>query len=598
MITLTRVAAAVMPFAVPLLLLAGPSSTLVTAANAPAGGAGTGTSSSSTCGWASSCPKTSPCCSEFGYCGSGTACLGGCNPQGSYGQGYCAPVPVCQSQNYTFADTSRIQMNASAWNGDATKYDFVLDHQDNTADSIVQDNELWLILSEKGGGTRVSTTREILYGNIAASVKSVGLQGIVTAFITMSGVKDEIDWEFTTSNKSEAQNNYYWEGYVNNYKNGGTSIAKNRDTNFHTFGINWTPDELDWLIDGKVVRTLLKSDTDNDRFPQTPSRIQFSIWPAGISSSPQGTIDWSGGLIDWTQTGSQGFFASQVQWLSVDCYDNSQLAYVASNQTSSNSSSSSSKRSLGEAGASLWERDLWERAPIVNSYIYGTNDSNGQIGVSGSNAGTVINSPYSTGQNMIVKNGDTKGVTGGTKGSSGGLFGNSAVGNWWQKLATAAKVGIIIGCCAVALFILVALCTCFARRRDNKKKRLRQEQGLNDSIPLVAKTGGTAGLSNAGTGASRSDVNLPGKLQRQHSDWDASSIHSKGSAGYYRSQSPVPNVPTIPAHYQQQQGAYQGYPSSALGYGSPQGYGGGYGSPQQYGNVHQPYSSPYGNPRY
>lgn len=65
------------------------------------------------------------------------------------------------------------------------------------------------------------------------------------------------------------------------------------------------------------------------------------------------------------------------------------------------------------------------------------NDSNGQIGVSGSNAATIINSPYSTGQNMIVKNGDTKGVTGG-KTSGGGLFGNSAVGNWWQKLATAA----------------------------------------------------------------------------------------------------------------------------------------------------------------
>jgi hypothetical protein len=39
---------------------------------------------------------------------------------------------------------------------------------------------------------------------------------------------------------------------------------------------------------------------------------------------------------------------------------------------------------------------------------------------------------------MIIKNGDTKGVTGGKTGTSGGLFGNSAVGNWWQKLATAA----------------------------------------------------------------------------------------------------------------------------------------------------------------
>jgi len=70
-------------------------------------------------------------------------------------------------------------------------------------------------LSEKGGGTKVSTTRTVLYGTIEASIKSVAQNGVVTAFITMSGVKDEIDWEFTTANTSEAQNNYYWEGDVN-----------------------------------------------------------------------------------------------------------------------------------------------------------------------------------------------------------------------------------------------------------------------------------------------------------------------------------------------------------------------------------------------
>lgn len=34
-------------------------------------------------------------------------------------------------------------------------------------------------------------------------------------------------------------------------------------------------------------------------YPSTPSRVQISIWPAGISSSAQGTIDWAGGMIDW-----------------------------------------------------------------------------------------------------------------------------------------------------------------------------------------------------------------------------------------------------------------------------------------------------------
>ncbi|GAA5989180.1 hypothetical protein JCM5350_005112 [Sporobolomyces pararoseus] len=579
-------------------LLLTTSSNLVRAANAPAGGAGTSNSSSTACGWASSCPQSSPCCSEFGYCSSGLSCLAGCNPQGSFGQGYCAPTPVCQSSNYTFSDTSRIQMNHSAWNGDASKYDFTLEVQDSSKTPIIANNVLQLALSEKGGGTKVSTTRTVLYGTIQAAVKSVAQDGVVTAFITMSGVKDEIDWEFTTSNTSEAQNNYYWEGDVNNYENGGTAISRNRDTTFHVFGINWTPDRLDWTIDGKTVRTLLKSDTKNGRFPQTPSRVQFSVWPAGISSSPQGTIDWSGGLIDWSQTGSQGYFASEVQWLSIQCYDNSDLPYIAGNQ-STTSNSTSSKRSL--EGGELWERDLWERAPVVNSYVYGTNDSNGQIGVSGSNAATIINSPYSTGQNMIVKNGDTKGVTGG-KTSGGGLFGNSAVGNWWQKLATAAKAGIIIGICAVFLFILVALCTCFARRKDQRKAALRQQQAQNDAIPLVAKNNAAGGArSNLGGGnESRSQVNLPAKYARSNSDFDASSVASKGS--YYRSHSPVPDVPQIPNHYAQHyQVGYQ-YPQQQ-GYSSPLAYGGGgYQSPQQqyYGGAAPSYQQqwPQGNGRY
>lgn len=204
---------------------------------------------------------------------------------------------------------------------------------------------------------------------------------------------------------------------------------------------------------------------------------------------------------------------------------------------------------------------------------------------------------------MLVKNGETKGVTGTKTGTSGGLFGNSKVGNWWEKLATAAvrslfrelprrrgahgippsqKAGIIIGICAVFLFIFVALCTCFARRKDQRKAALRKEQAQNDAIPLVAKNGASVGGAsphrNFGGHESRSQVNLPAKYARSNSDFDASSVASKGS--YYRSHSPVPDVPQIPNYYaNQNQLGYQ-YPQH--GYASPQSYrgGGGYQSPQ------------------
>lgn len=103
-----------------------------------------------------------------------------------------------------------------------------------------------------------------------------------------SGVKDEIDIEWTTSNTSSWDSNWFWEGDVGNYDHGATHRASNTDEQYHVYTIDWSPSELSWALDGKTVRTIQKAKQTDQRFPQTPSRVQFSVWPAGISSSPQG----------------------------------------------------------------------------------------------------------------------------------------------------------------------------------------------------------------------------------------------------------------------------------------------------------------------
>lgn len=97
--------------------------------------------------------------------------------------------------------------------------------------------------------------------------------------------------------------------------------------NVHTYEIDWQPDQLTWGIDGKVMRTLKKSDTWNDtsntyNYPQTPSRIQLSLWPAGLPSNGEGTIEWAGGLVDWDSSYMQnGYYFAMVNDVSVECYD-------------------------------------------------------------------------------------------------------------------------------------------------------------------------------------------------------------------------------------------------------------------------------------
>lgn len=198
---------------------------------------------------------------------------------------------MCQSSNYTFTDDSRIQATLSDWDGDASKYDWVVDKLDGSNPALIQNGELVLTLTESGGGTRLSSTREVLYGTITASIKTVGAPGVVTAWITMSGVKDEIDWEWTGNNTDEAQNNYYWEGDVADYSHGGTATAQNRHEQYHVYGFTWTQSQLSWTIDGRNVRTVKASDTVDGgltKFPQTPSRVQMSVWPAGVAGTSHG----------------------------------------------------------------------------------------------------------------------------------------------------------------------------------------------------------------------------------------------------------------------------------------------------------------------
>lgn len=80
-------------------------------------------------------------------------------------------------------------------------------------------------------------------------------------------------------------------------------------------------------MDGNSVRTLEKAKTWNEtanryEFPQSPSRMQLSLWPAGGSSSAEGTIEWAGGKIDWDSEDikKDGHYTATFGEISVECY--------------------------------------------------------------------------------------------------------------------------------------------------------------------------------------------------------------------------------------------------------------------------------------
>lgn len=146
---------------------------------------------------------------EYGVCGVGAYCLGGCDPRMSNTLDSCVPAPVCKSKTYTWSDLTGIT-SKTAYLGDASKTDWVMD-----GEAVAYQNTLLLTMAPGTVGTVLATSDYMWYGSVEVVMKTSRGAGVVTAFILMSDVKDEIDYEFVGNQREDAQSNYYWQGITN-----------------------------------------------------------------------------------------------------------------------------------------------------------------------------------------------------------------------------------------------------------------------------------------------------------------------------------------------------------------------------------------------
>jgi beta-glucanase (GH16 family) len=86
---------------------------------------------------------------------------------------------------------------------------------------------------------------------------------------------DEIDFEFLTNRPHGVQTNIY-----SNEKLGDGHVlfvpyASGSITDYHTYEIQWLPDQVSWFIDGKLIRT------DTSHVPTGPMNLHLNIWVPG-----------------------------------------------------------------------------------------------------------------------------------------------------------------------------------------------------------------------------------------------------------------------------------------------------------------------------
>jgi beta-glucanase (GH16 family) len=296
------------------------------------------------CGKDSKCPEDTPCCSQYGECGTGAYCLGGCDPLNSFEMESCVPAPVCESKTYKWDNLDNVQKNTK-YLGDASKADWV-----SSGEPLTNNGELIMTMPSGSVGTLLANNHYVWYGKASARMKTSRGAGVITAFIFLSDVKDEIDYEWVGVDLQTAQTNYYFQGILD-YENGeNATVSGDTFEEFHTYEIDWQPEKIVWSIDGTVQRTVNKADTFNAKtnkfeFPQSPSRVQLSLWPGGLASNAKGTIEWAGGEIDWQHEDikNHGYYYATVDEVTIECYDppanariEGDVSYIFSDESATN----------------------------------------------------------------------------------------------------------------------------------------------------------------------------------------------------------------------------------------------------------------------
>ncbi|EXJ65037.1 murein transglycosylase [Cladophialophora yegresii CBS 114405] len=194
----------------------------------------------------------------------------------------CPPNTALGVANYTI-DFSQNTMSDKVWNVTARPINYGDDGAEFT-------------IAQQGQSPTVQSNFFIFFGQVEIIMKPAAGQGIVSSMVLQSMDLDEVDWEFIGGNNSYVETNFFSKGNQTDYGNAIWYPIEDPQNTWHNYTLDWSPEKLDWIIDGNVIRTLKYEDANNGlKFPQTPCDVRLGIWAGGDPKQPQGTIDWAGG---------------------------------------------------------------------------------------------------------------------------------------------------------------------------------------------------------------------------------------------------------------------------------------------------------------
>lgn len=179
------------------------------------------------------------------------------------------------------------------------------------------DNGVSFTVSQGGDAPQLGSLFYIMFGRVEITMKAAHGAGIVSSLVLESDTLDEIDIEWLGADADEIQTNYFGKGQTTTYNRGQFHEVVGTQSEWITYTVDWTQDEIVWMAGGTVVRTLRADEAEENQYPQTPMQVKFGSWAGGDPNhNPSGTVSWARGPTDY----SDGPFTMSVRSLVVTDY--------------------------------------------------------------------------------------------------------------------------------------------------------------------------------------------------------------------------------------------------------------------------------------
>ena len=230
---------------------------------------------------------------------------------------------IAAAQTFTHCDPLYGKCDADPALGSVLNVNFVNDGPSASfmrtgSSTIVYDPQDGAEFTVAGSGSNPTLQSRfyIMFGKISVVARAAPGQGIVSSIVLQSDDLDEIDIEFVGNDAHQMQTNFFSKGDTSTYDRGQYhQVGEDVTNDYHKFTIDWSPDVLKWYIDEQLLRTLHFADKP-DYYPQTPMTVRLGAWAAGDPTNPEGTIQWAGGVCDY----SAGPFVYNVKSINIEDY--------------------------------------------------------------------------------------------------------------------------------------------------------------------------------------------------------------------------------------------------------------------------------------